>query len=91
MEENGIDSNVGGSEYGGELNAKMDRSARVRTRRSVGANPSESTSIVNGNILQGNRTEVFGDGNIVFGSENKVGTETDVKICLLYTSPSPRD
>ena len=75
MEENGIDSNVGGFEYGGEL-----RSARVRTRRSVGANPSESTSIVNGNILQGNRTEVFGDGNIVFGSENKVGTETDVKI-----------
>ena len=56
-------------------------SSRVRRRRSVDANPSESTPktmtpIINENILQGNRNEVFGNGNIVFGSENKVGTET---------------
>ncbi|WP_288892688.1 YadA-like family protein [uncultured Sneathia sp.] len=54
---------------------------KVRTRRSVGANPSESTPkvttpIVNENVLQGNRNEIFGNGNLVFGSENKVGTET---------------
>ena len=58
-----------------------ESSARVRTRRSVDANPSESTPktmtpVVNENVLQGNRNEVFGNGNIVFGSENKVGTET---------------
>ena len=65
-----IKSSVGGFDYAG-----------VRSRRSVGANPSESTPkvttpIVNENVLQGNRNEVFGNGNIVFGSENKVGTET---------------
>ena len=58
-----------------------ESSSRVRTRRSVGANPSESTPkvttpIVNENVLQGNRNEIFGNGNLVFGSENKVGTET---------------
>jgi|GEM_PF-1949105 yadA domain protein len=58
-----------------------ESSARVRTRRSVDANPSESTPktmtpVVNENVLHGNRDEVFGNGNLVFGSENKVGTET---------------
>ena len=58
-----------------------ESSSRVRTRRSVDANPSESTPktmtpVVNENVLQGNRNEVFGNGNLVFGSENKVGTET---------------
>ena len=58
-----------------------ESSVRVRTRRSVGSNPSESTPkaitpIINENVLQGNRNEVFGNGNLVFGSENKVGTET---------------
>ena len=68
---------------GGEFNVNMDRSSRVRRKRSVDANPNESestpkamTPIINENVLQGNRNEVFGNGNIVFGSENKVGTET---------------
>lgn len=66
---------------GGEFNVNMDRSSRVRTRRSPDDDPSESTPnamtpVVNENVLHGNRNEVFGNGNLVFGSENKVGTET---------------